>query len=79
MTSVAGPSPSAPIFTTLTIQATRPLPVKEPTRKYPLDADTPELAAVPVSAVEITEVHTLMGAVEQLRWIELGPYPAAAG
>src|ERR1700739_1825987 len=36
MTSVACPSPAAPIFTNLTIQATRPPPVNEQTRKYPL-------------------------------------------
>jgi hypothetical protein len=47
ITSVAGPSPSAPIFTTLTIQATRPRPAKEPTQKYPFGAHTPKFGAVP--------------------------------
>jgi hypothetical protein len=41
MTSVACPSPSAPICTNLTIQATRPPPVNEQTRKYPLLVLTP--------------------------------------
>jgi hypothetical protein len=47
MTSVACPSPSASIFTNLKAQAARPLPLKEPARKYPVDAYTPKLAAVP--------------------------------
>src|ERR1700747_551902 len=41
MPSVACPSPSAPICTNLTIQATRPPPVNEQTRKYPLLVLTP--------------------------------------
>jgi hypothetical protein len=47
MTSVACPSPPASIFTNLETLATRPLPVHEPARKYPVDAYPPKLAAVP--------------------------------
>ena len=50
MTSVHGPSPSAPVFTNLKIQATRPPSVREQTRKYPTYLCTPNLAAVPVSS-----------------------------
>src|ERR1700733_11694145 len=54
MTSVACPSPSASIFTNLKTEATRPVPVKEPARKYPVDAYTPKLAAVALRDVVAT-------------------------
>ena len=47
MTSVHGPSPSAPNFTNLNIQATHPPQVRERTRKYPTGQRTPKLATVP--------------------------------
>jgi hypothetical protein len=40
-------SPSAPAFTNLTIQATRPPPIRDQTRNYRLNARTPNLQAVP--------------------------------
>ncbi len=53
MTSVHGPSPSAPVFTNLEIQATHPPLVREQTQKYPTGPCTPNLAAVPLDAVVI--------------------------
>jgi putative DNA-invertase from lambdoid prophage Rac len=47
MMSANRPSPSAPIFTSLTIQATRPPLVRQQTRKYRSGPRTPKLAAVP--------------------------------
>src|SRR6202171_882834 len=47
MTSVHGPSPSAPVFTNLKIHATRPPPVREQARKYQTRPGTPSFAAVP--------------------------------
>jgi len=43
---VHGRSPSAPVFTNLKIQATRPPSVREKTRKYPTGPRTPNPAAV---------------------------------
>ena len=43
MTSTNGASPSAPIFTSLTIQTTRPSPVRLQTRKYRSGPRTPNL------------------------------------
>ncbi|MBV8577486.1 MAG: hypothetical protein JOZ58_20905, partial [Acetobacteraceae bacterium] len=40
-------SPSASIFTILTIQVTRSLPIRDQTRNYRRDARTPNLQAVP--------------------------------
>ena len=51
MTSAVGPSPSASIFTNLTIQATRP-PVSSKAWKYPRAGYTPKLAAVPIKELE---------------------------
>ena len=48
MTSVHGPSPSAPVFTNLKIQAMYSPQVRERTRKYPTGRHTPNRAAVPV-------------------------------
>jgi len=50
ITSVHGPSPSAPVFTNLKIQATHPPLVRERTQKYPTGRRTPNLAAVPVTS-----------------------------
>src|SRR5271170_5758724 len=47
MTSVQCPSPSAPIFTNLKIQATRPPQSKNRREKYPFGAPTPNLEPVP--------------------------------
>ncbi|HME24419.1 MAG TPA: zinc-binding dehydrogenase, partial [Acetobacteraceae bacterium] len=49
MTSTRCSSPSAPVFTNLTVQATRPLPIKDQTRKCPSGADTPNLETVPAT------------------------------
>src|ERR1700691_457749 len=48
MTSVQCPSPSAPIFTNLKIQATRPPQSKNRREKYPFGAPTPNLEPVPI-------------------------------
>ena len=40
-------SPSAPVFTNLTIQPTRSPPIRDQTRNYRFDARTPNLQAVP--------------------------------
>ena len=50
MTSAVGPSPSASIFTNLTIQATRSPFSKA--WKYPRAGYTPKLAAVPIKELE---------------------------
>src|ERR1700675_4414737 len=47
MTSVQCPSPSAPIFTNLKIQATRPPQSKNRREKYSFGARTPNLEPVP--------------------------------
>src|SRR5271166_1763568 len=50
MTSTHGPSPSAPVFTTFTIHATRPPPGSENRRENTATtAYTPKLAAVPLA------------------------------
>jgi len=69
MTSVHGPSPSAPIFTNLNIQATRPPSAREQTRKYPSGRRTPNHAAVPlghplVPVLEHEETNVGHGRVE---------------
>ena len=43
-------SPSAPVFTNLTIQATRLPPIRDQTRNYRFGARTPNLQAVPLEA-----------------------------
>src|SRR5271166_2992998 len=54
MTSTHGPSPSAPVFTTFTIHATRPPPGSENRRENTATAAyTPKLAAVPLDAVAV--------------------------
>jgi hypothetical protein len=47
MTPANGSSPSAPICTGLTVQATRPPLVRQKTRKYRSGPRTPKLAAIP--------------------------------
>jgi hypothetical protein len=46
ITLLQGSSPSSPVFTNLTIQARRPLQVREQAPKYPSRARTPKLARV---------------------------------
>ena len=43
------------VLNNLKTQATRPLPVKEHARKYPLGAYTPKLAAVPSEGAHVIE------------------------
>src|SRR5208282_2614730 len=45
-------SPSAPVFTNLTIQATRLPPIRDQTRNYRFGARTPNLQAVPAESVQ---------------------------
>jgi hypothetical protein len=56
MTSVQCPSPSAPIFTNLKIQATRPPQSKNRREKYPFGAPTPNLEPVPPDIRQIIEI-----------------------
>jgi len=58
MTSVHGPSPSAPISTNLNIQATPPPSAREQTRRYPIGRRTPKLATVP-AVLESTALASL--------------------
>jgi len=44
-------SPSAPVFTNLTIQATRLPPIRDQTRNYRFGARTPNLQAVPIEVI----------------------------
>jgi hypothetical protein len=48
MMSTQGPSPSAPVFTSLKIHPTPPPPVRERERKYPERTGSPSFAAVPL-------------------------------
>jgi len=64
MMSVHGPSPSAPVFTNLNIQATHPPSAREQTRKYLTGRHTPNLATVPTKEVaDGSEVGPLLDQV----------------
>ena len=52
ITSTHCSSPSSPVVTNLTIQATRPPQVREQTPKYPAGPRTPKLATVPDQSAE---------------------------
>src|SRR5208282_1160401 len=62
MTSTRCSSPSAPVFTNLTVQATRPLPIKDQTRKCPSGADTPNLETVPRFPLSLRMVEEMLAA-----------------
>jgi hypothetical protein len=60
MTSTLRPSPSAPVFTNLKIQATRSPRVKDRPEKCSHGAETPKLAAVPLVSHQV--IVQLIGA-----------------
>ncbi|WP_146101723.1 hypothetical protein [Rhodopila globiformis] len=70
-TSMACCSPSAPVFTNLTIQATRSPPIRDQTRNYRFDARTPNLQAVPGAAYFTLADHARPDIKPRLR-AELG-------
>jgi hypothetical protein len=72
MTSVAGPSPSAPIFATLTNQAARPLPEKNRRENTPFGAYTPNLAAVPVLALK--DKHSFKTEMDDVARLAMFPH-----
>src|SRR5208337_4554409 len=51
-------SPSAPVFTNLTIQATRLPPIRDQTPNYRLGARTPNLQAVPRGSLQAYDINT---------------------
>jgi Transposase DDE domain len=60
-TSMACFSPSTPVFTNLTIQATRSPPIRDQTRNYRFDARPPNLQAVPLHQDELLDITVIHG------------------